>query len=132
MKRLSKQEQQQRDSLVEAMLTARNKVCDAVDEYNNKISELWQPLEDALTEYNNAVTDAQNFRDEIVGQMDDYIGERSEKWQEGDAGQAYQEWKDSWEALSLEPFEVDQPEGIDLPEIEGPEALQDAEVEVAA
>lgn len=132
MKRLSKQELQQRDDFVEELEAARNILCDAVDEYNTKIAELWTPVSEALEKYNGIAADAQNWRDEIVSQMDDYLSERSEKWLEGNTGQAYQEWKDSWESLSIETFDIEQPEGIDLPEIEGPEALRDTESELAA
>lgn len=132
MKRLSKDELKQRDQIAGALEKARDNVCDRVDDYNAKVQELWQPVEDALTAYNDLVTEAQNFRDEIISRMEDYIGERSERWQEGDAGSAYADWKDQWEALSIELMEVDQPEGIDLPEVEGPEALRDVESELAA
>lgn len=132
MKRLSKQELQQRDEFADALEVSRNKLCDAVDEFNTKIAALYEPVANAVEEYNGIAVDAQNWRDDIVSQMDDYIGERSEKWLEGDTGQAYQEWKDSWESLSIETFDIEQPEEIDLPEIEGPEALRDVEPELAA
>lgn len=131
MKRLSKQEQLERDSLAQAIDDAKTALESAVSEYNTKVSELWQPVENALTTYNGAVDDAQIFRDGIVGQMDDYIGERSEKWTEGDAGQSYQEWKDSWEGCSIEPIEIDSPEDIEIPDAEGADALRDLEVEPA-
>lgn len=132
MKRLSKQELKQRDEFVAELEKARDRVCDAVDEYNCKAAELWAPVSEALEKYNGIAADTQSWRDEIVSQMDDYLSERSEKWLEGDAAQAYQEWKDSWESLSIETFDIAQPEGIDLPEIEGPEALRDTESELAA
>lgn len=132
MKRLSKHELKQRDEFADALEKARDKVCDAVDDYNHKIAELWTPVSEALEAYNSIAADAQSWREDIVSQMDDYLGERSERWLESDAAQAYQEWKDSWESLSIETFDVAQPEGIDLPEIEGPEALRDMESELAA
>lgn len=132
MRRLSKQELQQRDEFADALETSRNKLCDAVDKFNSKITELYEPVAGLVEEYNGIAADAQNWRDDILSQMDDYMSERSEKWLESDTGQAYQEWKDSWESLSIEQFNIEQPEGIDLPEIEGPEALRDAEPELAA
>lgn len=132
MKRLSKQDQSDRDSLAQAIDDARTALESAVAEYNSKVSELWQPVEDALTAYNGAVDNAQLFRDGIVQQMEDYMGERSEKWLDGDSGQAYQEWKDSWEALSIEPIEIDRPDDIEIPDVEGADALRDVESEMAA
>ena len=132
MKKLSKPELKQRDEFADALEAALNKVCDLVDDYNARVKQMWQPLEVALSEYNGIVDDAQNFRDGIVEQMQNYIDERSEHWQESDTGIAYVEWKDSWEALSVEPLEIEQPEEIELPEVEGPEALRDVESEMAA
>lgn len=48
--------------------------------------------------------------DDAACAADDYHGERSEKWQEGEKGRAYSDWKDRLESLR---------DGLDsLPEIE--------------
>ena len=92
----------------------------------SKITQAWDEVEAAkantdqaitllnqsIETYNEALADAALFRDEVVGDMDDYMGERSEKWEESDSGQAYTSWKDEWEGLDLEP--IDQIDMIDF------------------
>ena len=41
--------------------------------------------------------------------------ERSEEWQEGDTGQAYQEWISQFEN-ELEEIELEEPDDVDVPE----------------
>lgn len=106
-----------------------NKTWERFTEAHAKLSEAKAEAE-ALIEATNAklaeLADAANAaRDEALSALDDaateaetYYDERSEKWQEGDAGQAYSEWKDELanardalgEDISLE---IDTPEGFD-------------------
>jgi hypothetical protein len=102
MKRLTKGDSEQQESLVRCL---REKA-DAVREVREKINALITgELNPAIAEYNGVLADATEFRDEIVGRMDDYISERSEKWAEGEAGESYTSWKDDWEAVSLDDME---------------------------
>lgn len=89
------------------------------------INELWGAYEDAVNALNEAiadlngtVTDMNTFKDEIVQQMDDYFDEKSEKWQEGDTGSAYSEWKGEWEQLSIDQMEEIALGDNTLPDIE--------------
>ena len=48
---------------------------------------------------------------DIVSEMETYYDERSEKWQEGDAGSAYADWKGEWEGLDCATVDlVDEPD----------------------
>ncbi len=58
------------------------------------------------------------FRDDIVSQMDEYMSDRSEKWQESAAGQNYEAWKSEWENAQIEPIEIEMPEEIARPDID--------------
>lgn len=64
-------------------------------------------IEDAVREYNAVVIEAEGFRNDIVNEWDDAISEKSEKWQEGDAGQLAVDLKDAWEGADFD--EIDQP-----------------------
>ena len=75
------------------------------------ISDAVEALREKVNAYNDVLAEAREFRDDMVGGMEDYMSERSEKWTEGDAGQAYAQWKDEWEALELD--DIDDPEGHD-------------------
>jgi len=72
--------------------------------------------------YNDLVEQASSLRDEIVNDQETYFDERSERWQEGDKGEAHQEWSEEWTGADLEvvdeieEFEVEHPQTLrDLP-----------------
>lgn len=81
--------------------------------HKDTIQNAIDALEQARDEYNGALQEARDFRDQVVADMEDYYDDRSEAWQEGDAGSAYVEWKDEWETIELEDFDPPIPE---LPE----------------
>lgn len=101
---------------------------DAINKHNDKVSELFAEVEEAVDEYNSAVEDAEQFRTDITSEMEDYRADRSEKWQESDAGQQYQEWVSAWEE-ELRVIEISRPDPIDADE---PEALSLDDFEDAA
>jgi hypothetical protein len=75
-----------------------------------ELRSAYEDYENALSALNDAIQKAEDFKAEVVGAMDEYLSERSEKWTESEAGQAYSEWKDAWESFELEqaePVEVD-------------------------
>jgi hypothetical protein len=87
-----------------------------------KFEEAHGVLADAIGEYNGTLATVTEWRDGIVQEMRDYQGERSDRWQEGEAGQAYESWIGEWEGLDLSEVEVpdmpDQPEPEHTGEIE--------------
>lgn len=111
MKKLSKDDRATRDRLV-ADLEIKSA---AIEEAWTAFESAHEQLGLAIEEYNSVVADAGSWRDEMVQQMTDYQSDRSERWQEGDAGEAYQGWIDEWQNADLEGIEVpdlpDQPEG---------------------
>ena len=50
----------------------------------------------------------------MSGEMQGYIDDRSEKWQEGERGQAYMAWQQEFSDNDLEAIELDQPEPLEL------------------
>jgi hypothetical protein len=49
--------------------------------------------------YNDVVENLNNFIEDQRSQMQNYFDGRSEKWQESDKGDAYQNWIDAWEIV---------------------------------
>jgi len=98
-------------------------------------------IEAAILAAQNAIdavlTEANETREEIRGVLEDwcneaesYYDERSEKWQQGDAGDAYSQWMNTIQDVQARfdmAFEVDLPTDI-LEEIEGMEAVTDGEL----
>ena len=70
--------------------------------------------------YNELLEQASNLRDEIVSDQETYYEERSDTWQQGDKGEAHQEWSDEWAGADLEAVEE-----IDEFEVEHPQTLSD-------
>jgi chromosome segregation ATPase len=56
--------------------------------------------------------------DDAANSADEYYDERSEKWQEGDVGQAYDEWRNRIRSLADEAAEDVEP--LDVAEIDIP------------
>lgn len=79
-------------------------------EKSAEISEQIEKLNELIGEYNEITGEVADFRDEIAGEMDDYYNDRSERWQEGEAGSAYMDWKTEWEGLLTDDLEeVEEP-----------------------
>ena len=98
-----------------------------IDESWDKIGEAYEAFESAIGEYNTALASVTEWRDDIVQQMSDYQSERSDKWQEGEAGQQYQSWIDEWEGLSLD--EVELPDMIDEPDFDHIDTIEQLPIE---
>lgn len=126
MNRLSKDQNKTRDELIAAL----NKAADGVREAVNKVnSEIEATLNPAIEKYNGLLADMETFRDEIVADMETYYDERSEKWQEGDAGTNYQDWKGNWEGFDVS--EVDMPGLIEEPDMDHASEFEALETEVS-
>lgn len=61
------------------------------------LPELARPVNAAIERWNAAALAANAFAAEVADQLDGDINEKSERWQEGDAGQAAQALRDEWQ-----------------------------------
>lgn len=94
---------------------------DAIDEAKSKLEAIIEEMKGKVAEAISAVNDARdsayNALDDIVNEAQSYYDEKSEKWQEGDNGQQYQEWigklEEARDAVGEE-FELDLEEAIDI------------------
>jgi len=88
-------------------------VSDAVEEFNSWLQEAKDnDLDEAFTTYQDAMTDGRDLMEELANDADNYFDDKSEKWQEGEKGEAYGEWRDRLREIA---DEFDEPE---CPEIE--------------
>jgi hypothetical protein len=65
-------------------------------------------IADAVTDYNEVLSEATDFAAGISVRADDEISEKSERWQEGEKGAAAASWRDGWDNIDLD--EVDAPD----------------------
>ena len=121
---------EKQDALNEAVLKfngrteqAWNKLSAAVEEFNAERSDAWGGVDVVRDEVQGVIDDLESLREEVNSDQESYASEKSDKWQESDAGSLYREWADKWaELLEIDldpyssepdPLEVEQPEDMD-------------------
>lgn len=112
MKRLTKADLSRRDRITDGLREAAKKV----EQSYRVLSEAASAHNDQIAAYNEALEEARGFADDMARSIEDFMSEKSERWLEGDRGQAYEEWKSEWSGLELtdlspiEVLEFDEPE----------------------
>ena len=86
--------------LATALREAKDKLVIAIDEYNAATTDPRAAVESALKEYNEALAEAKGFAEDIANEAESEFDNKSEKWQEGDRGQAVSERSAMVEAFS--------------------------------
>jgi hypothetical protein len=90
------------------------KVAEAVEYFNTELDEAWgNTLQPALEEYNEAVADANAWKQEVAGDIQAYIDERSDKWREGEACGRYEAWREPYDD-EISSAEFERPDDLDL------------------
>lgn len=117
MKSVDKQTRARIEELQEKINAAAENVTNVADDINGKIADLFGPLEDAVREYNDLVSEYNGVLDDLVSEIESYYDDKSEKWQEGERGQAYMEWKDNVEQCKLEEASDPEPPVVDAPDV---------------
>lgn len=162
MNKLSKEQIAKKEELHGKLKAALQRLTDAVTDTNTTLSEKFGELRDNLrsdaiedfieafndarsegvgdierlqSEFNEIITEEVHpFMSDIASAMQEYFDSKSEKWQEGEAGEAYLEWVSAWEN-ELEESELTLPEtdlelkdliGVNIDDLE-PEEIDDPE-----
>jgi chromosome segregation ATPase len=120
MRSISKSQQRDIYTAIDACKEAAEALEKAIDEFNAAVAPFREKLEAARDHYNEKVTDLRSVYGDIAGEARSYYSERSERWQESEAGQAYSEWVDRLDEIELEEIELEVPE-----ELEPPDAIPD-------
>lgn len=122
LKRLSKAVQAERDAIYVELQSTYSNLEDAVTKYNEAVKAAREALELAINDHNEQVDAANGWANaSAAAEIRDYMGERSEKWQESDRGQAYEEWASSYEQWTLDRIEIEIPEALDESVVDMPE-----------
>lgn len=125
MKKLTKDQEKTRTELVDALREKWTALEAVYAEVNSLITS---KLNEAIGVYNGAISDVEGFRDEVTGAIEEYVDERSEKWQESDAASNYESWKGEWENLDL--TAVEEVEELELPDSNVADELEGLQSEV--
>jgi hypothetical protein len=67
-------------------------VLNAVNEFNDAVTIKLAPLDAARNAYNAAIGDLRGVYQDLADEAQAYFDERSERWQQGDAGTEYEVW----------------------------------------
>ena|SRR5215469_9890749 len=117
MKAITKQQQREIDAALDVLREAASELEAAIEAYNEALEPLRERIEGALDHYNEKGSELRAVYLDIHAEAQAYYDDRSERWQEGDAGEEYQEWLDKLENLEIEELDIDMPEPLDRPEI---------------
>lgn len=126
MFKLTKAELAKRDDLVAALEIASGVLSDAVDEFNASLAASREKLEAIVNDYNETLSKARDFVEDIAQSRRDEWNDKSERWQEGEAGQNASAFVDAWEGIELDDIEIDFPEPIDELDIAHRDDLENA------
>ncbi len=104
---------------IEAVMTELE---EAIEVCNEAIAVAVEPVELALLTLNEQLNSFNAWREEIAGDMEMYYDDRSERWQDSDAGNEYSEWTDVWGQPVDDEIEVDNLDELtlDMPVVEPP------------
>jgi hypothetical protein len=113
MKKLSKDQIGEIANITDSLRTTKMELDSAIEVYNKQVLDACSELGIAVQAINHVIDTAIEFRDSIIQEIDDYAGERSEKWQGSDACGKLQQWKSEFEELELEYIDIEIPETLE-------------------
>jgi hypothetical protein len=122
MRKLTQRQLQERVQKQVAIQTAQEELEFQIEELNRDIARRADLIKGKLAILNQAIASADDWRKEIVDEMESYFDERSDNWQNGDAGVSYSVWIERWQ----QPFcavEYKLPTGVDSPSVTASDEL---------
>lgn len=102
---------QRKQEVLSRLQNAFDDLQEAVDIFNSTVNVAWTNLQVPINNYNEAISNANEWQSGIVEEIQEYIDSKSEKWQEGDKGQAFVSWKEQYEE-ELETVELEKPDEV--------------------
>jgi hypothetical protein len=113
--KLTKAEAERQTALVADLQAQKDAMQKAIEDFNTALETARADLREAVGKYNDVVSEVNGFAADIASRLDDEINNKSEKWQEGEKGEAATAWKDEWEAIDFSELDVDElaPSDID-------------------
>jgi hypothetical protein len=113
---LTKDELKVRDALAAKITEVSDALEDALDDFNQIVTDAWEDLSAAQEVYNAAVAEARAFVSEVrEARMEEYE-QHPESWQESEEGVAAAAWLEEWE-YEFDDADMDKPEPLDPPDL---------------
>lgn len=108
MKKLSKEQIKARDEIAAKLRAAQDEVEAVINEANQQIQV-----------YNTLLEEARTWSSDVGSEIRSFFDEKSEKWQEGEAGSATDSWAQEFE--DFDPSTIDE---IDEPDFAAPDDME--------
>lgn len=94
---MNKEQKARLDKLREEYREAVTALKAEKDNAEAEIAKAVSLVNDRINDLNAIIENANELRDQIQSEIADYIGEKSDKWQEGERGQAFEDWRAQWD-----------------------------------
>lgn len=105
--KLTKSDLQRRGDLAGEMNALRDALNEKIDELRGKIEGEVEDIKTARDELNEKIQEANEWQRDVASEHRSNFEEKSERWQQGDRGQAVEEWIGELEA-ELDEADVDE------------------------
>jgi hypothetical protein len=90
--KLTKQEDVRREELCVKILEARAVLDEVINQNTAIIEDCYSAMNAAIADYNEVVSGAQGFFEDIHNERADEFDDKSERWQDGERGDAARSW----------------------------------------
>lgn len=117
MTKLDKTELAAKDELAQKLEKATKILEYALDQYTTSVRHAFATLQQAVADVNEVVDEIDGWRSCLTDEMTLYYEEKSERWQESDAGQRYSNWLEMFNGLEVERIELEEPEPPEVPDL---------------
>jgi len=112
--KLTKSELAKRDEFCQRLADARDELGRKVEDVNDALQTAIDAITDAVAAYNEVLEEARGFVADIVSQAEEDFSDKSERWQEGERGEAARSWIDEWETTLLNDIDVPDIDRIEI------------------
>lgn len=112
MKALTKQQELARKELSEEFSKAYDKLNTLIGLADAAIEK----VNEAKDDVNSILDQMRELHEEITDTQQEFYDDKSEKWQESDAGEAYNDWKNEWSSHEI-PENIEDFETLEDPDI---------------
>jgi hypothetical protein len=130
MKKLSKEKLAERDAITAKLKEKNQGLLIAIAEFNRHLEEKYRQVEEACNQFNEAVVEANEWQEAVQSDIESFMKDKSDRWHEGEIGEAYQSWHDEFEPIDEIEFEMpelfDDPDDITETLNERPEAFDES------
>lgn len=87
-----------------------------VERFNEVLEQWREQFSEAVEHYNEVLGDFRTIWSDLAAEGRDYQVDRSEKWQESEAGEAYEQWLTDMDSIEAEDIEIDFPDPLEQPD----------------